>query len=80
MVSEIKNFLSEDECDAIVQLAKEKGMKQPTAAIKNLNLPKGNDHSAFDKWDKNLDGSLSNEEVFTNKCTKCILNFFLIPS
>ena len=64
MVSEIKNFLSHDECDAIIELAKEKGMKQATTAAKDLNLPNRNSHLVFDKWDRNLDGSLSNEEVF----------------
>ena len=72
-VSEIKNFLSDDECDAIIELAKEKGMKKAAITVKDLNLPNGNSHLVFDKWDKNLDGSLSIEEVFKSNANQTSL-------
>ena len=72
--SEIENFLNEDECEAIIELAEEKGMKKPAATVNDLKLPQRNDHSAFDKWDKDLDGFLSKEEVFDLRFS---YNFFV---
>lgn len=56
-----------------MELAEEKGMKQPTAVAKELNLPEDNDHFSFDKWDEDLDGSLSPDEVFNTSQSIFIL-------
>ena len=62
-IVEVRNFLDSDECDAIIQLAKEKGMKQAAPTIKRINLPEKDSHQYFDMWDKDLDGFLTKEEV-----------------
>ena len=69
--------MSSDECDAIIELAEEKGLKEPSAVFRNLKLPEQPDHSAFDKWDWDLDGSLSSDEVF-NLFTITSTSIFLV--
>eukprot|EP00794_Sanderia_malayensis_P007661 gene7662-8498_t len=62
-VFEIKNFLTEDECDAMIHLAKMKGMKNATVATRNVGISPENSHIAFDQWDQDMDGSLSRKEI-----------------
>lgn len=62
-IFEIKDFLTDDECKAIIYMAKQKGMKKAAAAVKDIAIPSVNSHVLFDQWDQNLDGFLSMDEV-----------------
>ena len=73
--TEISNFLSVEECEHIIKLAKEEGMetsqtlkegiKQDTRALGK------NTKEYFDMWDQNQDGQIDMDEVkIVNRCLK----------
>ena len=67
-IAEIPNFLSSEECDYIVVLAKEKGMETSHTLKEGVeqdtkSLGK-NTLSHFQKWDQNQDGVIDTDEVY----------------
>ena len=57
------NFLSDNETDLVIDLAKEKGLKEHPSKEQNVMLADKMTQRTFDAWDVNFDGKISVEEV-----------------
>ena len=55
--------MSENETDLVIDLAKEKGLKEHTSKEHNVVLTDEMNQRTFDAWDDNFDGKISVEEV-----------------
>ena len=61
--AEIPNFLDDLECDVMIAMAKQKGMRKNSKATYNEGLTFDDPKSTFKLWDYNSDGFLDPEEV-----------------
>ena len=64
---EIPNFLTHEECDHIIHLAKKKGLKMSETTEEGLKYDTSalgkNTKKHFDLWDQNKDGQIDMDEV-----------------
>ena len=65
--TEIEDFLDEDECDLLIELAKRKKLKEHSDKSMG-NIIHDGPEKTFHAWDLNDDGFVDNEEV----CVTCL--------
>ena len=65
MFSEVEDFLTDEECESIIMLAKYSGLKESSTVRTNKDrLSREQLIQLFSKTDLNADGVLENHEVF----------------
>ncbi|XP_066929960.1 transmembrane prolyl 4-hydroxylase-like [Clytia hemisphaerica] len=62
-IFEVSNFLSTNETELMIDLAKERGVKERTSKVPNVVLVDEMEQRTFDVWDTNFDGKVSADEI-----------------
>ncbi|XP_031556319.1 transmembrane prolyl 4-hydroxylase-like [Actinia tenebrosa] len=62
-IFEIPDFFTADECDLVIEMAKNKGMSDSPVMEDPRGLPNDTTKQVFDDWDTNDDGFIDPEEV-----------------
>ena len=69
--TEIADFLSDEECDHIIKLAKDEGLETSRTLMEGIKYDKRalgkNTKKNFDVWDLNEDGHIDKDEVKTKE-------------
>lgn len=64
LFAEIPNFFTDEECEMIIELAQEKGLKEsPLGLEPDKSIDKDAAEELIKDWDKNNDGFLDTKEV-----------------
>lgn len=74
----MENFLTDEECDSIINLAKESGLSASTTVRTNRQrISKEKMMALFEKNDDNDDGILTNYEVFQKSKTEIRTSYII---